>query len=243
MLSWKEDLVKIYFLFILCSITFLLLDLKGFFLASKFFILPTLMVSIFKCFQRSNHKLIPILLVATFFSFLGDILIVIEDENFFKMISLSSFLVAQAGYAYMFMISHKYNRKKVSFNDNNKRWPEISAILIIGVLIWLVTPEMEEFFFLGIIYGLIACISMVLALDRRFYVSRKSYFTVLYGLILFYLSDILAGLDLELTNQFIHILIILSFAFGHYLIVSGIFLQVREDTSKKEASDLDAFIN
>ncbi|TVP46126.1 MAG: hypothetical protein EA341_14255 [Mongoliibacter sp.] len=241
MLSWKEYLVKIYFLFILSSITFLLLDQQGLFFASKFFILPTLMVLIFKCFQRSNHKLIPILLVATFFSFLGDVLIIIEDENFFKMISLSSFLVAQVGYAYMFMTSHKYNKKEVS-SDKIKRWPEIAAILIIGALVWIVTPEMEEFFLLGIIYGIIACFSMVLALDRRFYVSRKSYFTVLYGLILFYLSDILAGLDLELTNQFIHILIILSFAFGHYLIVSGIFLQVREDTSKKEASDLDAFI-
>ncbi|PRY88475.1 lysoplasmalogenase family protein [Mongoliibacter ruber] len=241
MLSLKENTVKSYFLFVLISIILLLLGQYQIFLVSKLFILPSMMVLIFRYYQKSSHKLVPILLVSTFFSFLGDVLIVIQDEDFFKMLSLSSFLVAQAGYAYMFYTSFQYNKKRISI-PLAKRWPEFLSVLVIGFLIFLVAPEMEEFFLLGVIYGIIACISMVLALDRRFYVSRKSYYTVFCGLVLFYISDILAGLDLELTNTLIHVLIILSFASGHYLIISGISQQIKEDT-KKEASDLDAFIN
>lgn len=242
MLNFKENTVKSYFLFVVLSIVFLLSGLFEAFLISKLFILPMLMILIFRYYQKSSHKLVPILLVSTFFSFLGDVLIVLEGEGFFKMISLSSFLVAQAGYAYMFYTSYRYNQNRPSVSWI-RRWPEALSLLTITFCIIIVTPEMEAFLILGIIYGIIACISMILALDRRFYVSRKSYFTVFFGLVLFYISDVLAGLDLALSNTLIHTIIILSFASGHYLIISGIFQQVQDDTEKKEASNLDAFIN
>lgn len=240
MLSWKKNIVKIYIISVALSITLLLVGQYGIFIFSKVFILPSLMYLIFQCYQQSNHKLIPILLVSTFFSFIGDVLIAIKVyEDLFKMISLSSFLVAQAGYSYMFFTSFRFNKDRPNISLK-KRWPEFLSLILIVVFTISVAQEMGEFYVLGIIYGMIACASMVLALDRRFYVSFKSYLLVLLGLILFYLSDILAGLDLELTDNFTHVAIILSFAFGHYLIVSGIFLQVKEDTQKTKASDSDA---
>jgi hypothetical protein len=242
MLSWKNHTIKTYLIFVLLSLVLLYSERYEAFLISKLFIVPSLLVLIFQWYRKSNHRLIPILLVSTFFSFLGDVFIAIKiNEDFFKLISLSTFLVAQSGYAAMFYISSKYNKKKDTVHWN-QRWPEALGILIILSFIFIVTPQMGDFQLLGILYGIIAGVSFTLALDRRFTVSFKSHTLVIVGLIFFYISDILAGLDIYMTDILIHTAIIISYALGHYLIVSGILHQIEEETEKKEASGKDAFI-
>lgn len=215
----------IYIIISLLSLSFLITENTLGFYISKPIIVPVLLIYLFFKFKESQHSLIPTLMIATFFSMLGDIFLLFTvNESLFKLVGICTFIVAQAAYAYLYYLSvlgHKEKNIPVY-----KRWPEIISIGVTVIATIIIYPSLGDFAAPAIIYALITTITIVFALNRRFYVSRKSFSLTILGVLFFFVSDALMGDDLFLENIINHFFVMFSYVIGHYLVIKGMMIQV-----------------
>lgn len=215
----------IYIIISLLSLSFLITEnVLGFYL-SKPLIVPVLLIYLLYKFRESQHSLIPTLMIATFFSMLGDIFLLFTvNEALFKLVGICTFIVAQAAYAYLYFLSVKgYKKKNISIYQ---RWPEILSVIATVIATIIIYPSLGDFVAPALIYALITTLTIVFALNRRFYVSRKSFSLTMLGVLFFFVSDTLMGDDLFLENIINHFFVMLSYVLGHYLVIKGILVQI-----------------
>jgi len=215
----------IYIIISLLSLSFLITENTLGFYISKPLIVPVLLIYLFFKLKESQHSLIPALMIATFFSMLGDIFLLFTvDETLFKLVGICTFIVAQAAYAYLYYLSvGGHQKKNISFY---KRWPEIISIGAIAIVTVIIYPTLGDFAAPAVIYVLITTITIVFALNRRFYVSKKSFSLTMLGVLFFFVSDTLMGDDLFLENIINHFFVMLSYVIGHYFVIKGMMIQV-----------------
>lgn len=215
----------IYIIISLLSLSFLITEnILGFYI-SKPFVVPVLLIYLFFKFKKSQHSLIPTLMIATFFSMLGDIFLLFTvNEALFKLVGICTFIVAQAAYAYLYYLSVASHKKR--HIPVYKRWPEIISIGATVIATIIIYPSLGDFAAPAIIYALITTITIVFALNRRFYVSRKSFSLTMLGVLFFFVSDTLMGDDLFLENIINHFFVMLSYVIGHYLVIKGMLVQI-----------------
>ena len=232
-------LILIYLLTSVLCLTFLLLDFEFGFFITKPLILPVLLFFLIIKFKLTKHQLIPPLMVATFFSFLGDVFLMIKvEESLFKLLGICTFIVAQTAYAMLYYYSTDgFKKRKINIF---KRWPEILTIIITMTTLAFVFPTLGVFAVPAVIYTVIGSVAFVFALNRRFYVSRKSFTITIIGVFFFYLGDALMGHDLFLSSKHIHVIVLLFYILAHFLIVNGIMIQI--DKEIKKAPSKDAYI-
>jgi uncharacterized membrane protein YhhN len=215
----------IYILISLLSLSFLITENNFGFLISKPLIVPVLLIYLLFKFKESQHRLIPTLMIATFFSILGDIFLLFTiNESLFKIVGICTFTVAQAAYAYLYYLSFEDQKNK--YIPVHQRWPEVISIGATIIATVLIYPSLGNFAAPAIIYALITIITIVFALNRRFYVSRKSFSLTIIGVLFFFISDALIGNDLFLKNIVNHFFIMLSYLIGHYLVIKGMLVQI-----------------
>lgn len=218
----------IYIIISLLSLSFLISENELGFYITKPFIVPILLIYLFFKFKDSQHSLIPTLMIAIFFSMIGDIFLLFTvNEALFNLVGICTFTVAQAAYAYLYYLSVKDHEKKdIPFYQ---RWPEIIAIGITIIATIMVYPSLGDFVAPAIIYALITTFTIIFALNRRFYVSTKSFSLTILGVFFFFISDALMGDDLFLENILNHFFIMLSYVIGHYLVIKGILVQIESE--------------
>lgn len=215
----------IYILISLLSLSFLITENNFGFFISKPLIVPVLLIYLLFKFQESQHRLIPALMIATFFSMLGDIFLLFTiNKSLFKLIGICTFTVAQAAYAYLYYLSFEaHKNKKILVHQ---RWPEVISIGATIIATILIYPSLGNFAAPAIIYALITLITIIFALNRRFYVSKKSFSLTIMGVLFFFISDALMGNDLFLKNIINHFFIMLTYLIGHYLVIKGMLVQI-----------------
>lgn len=218
----------IYIIISLLCLSFLISENTLGFYITKPIIVPILLIYLFLKFRDSQHSLIPALMIATFFSMLGDIFLLFTiNEVFFSLLGICTFTVAQATYAYLYYLSVQgYVKKEIPIF---KRWPEIISIAISISATILVYPSLGDFAAPAIIYAFITTFTIVFALNRRFYVSRKSFILTFLGVFFFFISDTLMGEDLFLENILNHFFVMLAYVVGHYLVIKGIIIQIESE--------------
>lgn len=228
MLVWNTKFSVFYFSTAIFAIAFLLLDLKVGFFLFNLLTLPILVFGLLLKFKKNPHPLMSLMIVASIFSFAGDILMLLDiEESLFKTIGICTFIVAQSCYGLLYYSSSQFSDQKIT-PSLLKRWPELVTFLILGFYASIVLEYTNEFFLPGLLYSLFGISTFILALNRRFFVSRRSFILVFIGAFLFILSASLTGFDLYATNKINYAVAILLYAGGHYFCSFGILSQIEE---------------
>ena len=221
-------MITIYFICVLLSIIFLLTNLKTGFYIFNLSSLPVLIIYLILRFKENNHPLMPLMIVAIFFSFIGDIFMLPEIEiNLFKTLGICTFIVAQTFYGLLYIQSSKLG-KKGSNPKIYKLWPEFVVCTILGVYASIILSFTEDLFLSSLFYSFIGIGAFILAMNRRFFVSRRSFFIVFFGAFLFIVSASITGMDFYSKDPIKHAISILAYTMAHYLISYGILFQISE---------------
>jgi hypothetical protein len=227
MSTWNSKFTALYFLSALLAITFLLNNLKVGFYIFNLSTLPILIIGLILKFKKNNHSLMPLMIVAIFFSFIGDILMLPDIEiNLFKTIGICTFIVAQTFFGLLYIKSSEVGIRK-SNTRLTQFWPEYLTSIILGIYAWAILSFTDDLFIPSLFYSIFGIGAFVLALSRRFFVSRKSFYMVFTGALLFIFSASLTGMDFYGKNPLRHGASILIYTFAHYLVSYGILLQIQ----------------
>jgi uncharacterized membrane protein YhhN len=233
MLTFRNNWTLLYFLVVVLSIVLLLNGCELAFMLVKPWILPVLMIFIFIQYKTYDHTLISFLLVATFFSILGDIFLIIPlEKTLFTSLALCTFIVAQVCYGMLFYLSTTSRQPKEGYKGTII--PESILAIVIFISLIFVFPHLGNFAFPVLVYSFFNSFSIFFALKRRKYVQSLSFITVMTGLVGFYVSDILTALDLTLQDKVFHAGIIASYSIGHFLVIKGMMLQIQTEIEQKE---------
>jgi hypothetical protein len=227
MSTWNSKFTALYFLSALLAITFLLNNLKVGFYIFNLSTLPILIIGLILKFKKNNHSLMPLMIVAIFFSFIGDILMLPDIEiNLFKTIGICTFIVAQTFYGLLYIKSSRVGIRKSNIRLT-QFWPEFLTIIVLGINAWIVLSFTDDLFIPSLFYSIIGIGAFVLAFTRRFFVKCNSFYIVFIGALLFIFSASLTGMDFYSKNPLRYSASILIYTFAHYLVSYGILLQIQ----------------
>lgn len=198
---------------------------------SRLLIVPSLIYLIMINHKVFEHPLIPLLITATFFKFLGDIFFLVEVEVvLFRLFAICTFTVANVGYGLMYFFSF---HKKQKIKDEQFYLPELILVLIISYTLYMLVPYFGMFQVPAVIYVVFSCFTLIAMARRRKYLSKKTYVPVLVGTIFFLTSDILHGLSVFFSNPLHDSLILVSFSLGHYFVIQGMSVQFKNEVRRE----------
>ena len=183
----------------------------------KGLIMPLLIVILILNFQNSLLTLL--MLAALVFSWAGDIIL---DFSFIH--GLACFLLAQVMYLFVFYLTPGNN---YIFNT---RLYLIVPVFLYGVgLLMLIYNDLREMRLAVIVYALIILSMLTSAINRLEKVNRISYRLVLYGALLFVISDSMIAIS-RFTYKFwgAEVLIMVTYVIAQYLIVTGYIRQTAD---------------
>jgi hypothetical protein len=235
MLAWNSKLTLIYFLIVSLAVTSILMGISSAYYGLNLLIVPVLIFGLIGKFKNSFHPLIPLMLIATFFAFVGDILFSIPvEKSLFNTIGICTFIAAQTCYGLLFYYSAAI-KKNTPAPPFHKRWPEALALILVLISSLYVLPQTGEFMIPSLIYAIIGTFTFILAINRRFYVSKPSYLGVFFGVCCFYTSDVITGFDMYAENNLNIAVITFLYSLGHFLIIKGILIQVDNIPEEKDS--------
>lgn len=161
-------------------------------------------------------------LMALFFSWLGDVFLLFEKQyELFFIAGLLAFLIAHLFYIFIF----KIDVKKYSLLKSKPYLPLVLLLYLAGFL-YLLQPNLNELFFPVCIYALIICTMLLFAILRYQQIGAQSFQFTCFGALLFVLSDSVIA-----TNKFLfpfdwaYALIIVLYAVGQFFIVKGLLVK------------------
>ena len=193
--------------------------------ATKLTLMPLLMAYVYlhelKHESRASGRL---LVLALFFSFLGDffLLDLIDREGLF-IFGLSSFLVTHLIYIYLF---GKGKPLSALFKSS------VTILLLAFILLWAgfitlkLYPALGDMQWPVLIYIVIISMMSITAVNRKAYVASFSFLAVFAGAILFMLSDMFIAVDKFLeTFDYSRILVMSTYLCAQWLIVNGLLFE------------------
>jgi uncharacterized membrane protein YhhN len=174
--------------------------------------LKMLSIGIFYYFQRKENldKHDRIMLVAFFFSMLGDIFLMLGKEEYFKF-GLGSFLITHLCFIRVF-----YSQK-----GQTNLYTRL-AIFIFGAIVFsFIKNQISSVLFVPVIIYLLAISVMAIcAAERK--ANPESYRMVLIGAVLFMISDSLIAIDkFAFSIPYPTLLIMGTYVFAQYFIAVG----------------------
>lgn len=196
-------------------------SLSSLHIAVKPLIVMSLMFFFYKqsiSFQKSIRQL---MLLALFFSLMGDILLMFVEQNpLFFICGLIAFLLAHVMYILVFIKNRKPSQKVL---------PIIVVLLIYGSgLFYVLKDGLGEMLIPVITYMLVILTMATTAFLRNGSVPSQSYKLVLLGAVLFLISDSLLALNMFYKPiPLASIGIMVTYALAQFFIVFGILKQVK----------------
>lgn len=184
---------------------------------TKPLLMPALMLYFYHAIPLKNTVITRVLLFSLFFSFLGDVFLMLPIDGF--VLGLASFLIAHLLYI-------------LAFWKENMGFQETQIVTVLTRLMILLFPaallfnEMQknlgELLLPVVIYILVIETMGLTAWLRREYQSLKAYFLTFLGALLFIISDSTIAF-----NQFIqpfdyaNVVIMTTYILGQFLIIEG----------------------
>jgi uncharacterized membrane protein YhhN len=194
-------------------------------LVIKALIIPVLMILFMVNIKLLSIRLYNLILAALFFSWAGDVILEFsqKDGGFF-IPGLISFLLAHVMYLTVFLKTPGRN------SILQHRFYLLIPVLLSGVgLVYYLYDDLGSMRIPVILYAIVIITMVTTALNRIEKVNRESFYMVLAGAILFFISD--SGIAI---NKFSHpfeysgIIIMSTYIIAQYMIVIGYILQFRE---------------
>ena len=167
---------------------------------------------VFYFFQTQNQRNFQdkLMLIAFFFSLLGDTFLMIKGEKYF-MFGLGSFLITHLFYIFVF------SRNKLKMNLLTR----ISFLIFSGIMLLILKDNVNKSLLIPIIIYMITITIMAISASER-NSNPDSYRLVLMGAILFVLSDTLIAIDrFVVPIPFQTFLIMGTYVLAQYLIAVG----------------------
>ena len=202
------------------AIVFIVLETTGVFypgIVVKALIIPALIwlyLRFVKGHINSFHRLI---LIALVFSWIGDITLQLSNikEDFF-IVGLGSFLVAQLIYLLAFFSTKGGN---VVYR---KIYLALPVVIYCVFILWVLWDGLGDMMLPVTVYCVVIHTMLLAAINRKEKVNSQSYQLVLFGAILFILSDSLIAINrFEQAFELARITIMSSYVTAQYLIAIG----------------------
>lgn len=187
-------------------------------------LMPALILVVSTIKTASGKKII---LAALFFSWLGDVFLLYENNHsLFFIFGLASFLTTHILYIFYFT-----SIKPSAVSLLKKQPMLIAAVLLYGIsLIWLVFPKLGSLKIAVMIYAAVICAMLLCSMHVFYKVPKKAAWLFLSGALLFVLSDTALAL-----NKFYQpyamagVVIMLTYCAAQYNIVCGFIKQQLHD--------------
>jgi hypothetical protein len=232
MILWSKKFSIVYFASVFVTVVFILLDKNPAFIFFNLTTLPILIFGLAKNFRKNQDMLMPLTLVATSFSFFGDFLMLMDVErSLFKTLGICTFVAAQTSYGLLYLHSMRVG-ERVSPISILQRLPEIIIGTILVIYTYYILSQTNELFTPSLIYAIFADTVFLLALSRRFHVSKRSFISVFSGSFLFIMSASLTAIDFYSTNLLLYASTIVLYSMAHFLVTNGILIQIQDNVAK-----------
>jgi len=193
---------------------------------------PSLIYLLMINYKKFEHPLIPLLITASFFKFIGDIFFLIDVEIvLFRLFAICTFTVANVGYGLMYYFSFQ---KKEKIKEDHYYIPEVILLFIISSALYVLLPHLGMFQIPAVIYMAFYSFTLIAMTRRRKYLSKKTYLPVFAGTMFFLVSDILLGMSVFFNNPFHDSLILVSFSLGHYFVIHGMAIQFQKEVRSEK---------
>lgn len=175
---------------------------------------PLIMISIMVFYFLQTKKQLnfqdKLMLIAFFFSMMGDTFLMFQGETYF-MFGLGSFLITHLFYIFVF----SRNRLKANW------LARFSFIIFSVIMLFILQSNINAALLIPIIIYMIAITVMAITASER-NINSESYWLVLIGAILFVLSDSLIAINkFVVTIPLQTILIMGTYILAQYLIAIG----------------------
>lgn len=151
---------------------------------TKPLLMPVLGLLLFTAVRSGRKGLFGWMLAALFFSWGGDLLLMFQDRDpLFFLLGLSSFLLAHVAYIVLF------HRIRVRESVKENPWFLVIVVIYYAVLISWLSPYLGDMKLPVRIYGIVISFMCMLAMHVYLIRNRKAANWMLYGALLFVLSD------------------------------------------------------
>ncbi len=184
---------------------------------SKPLLMPLLTIYLLVRTRSANTNLKTWIILALFFSWVGDILLMFEEKkSIFFLLGLSAFLVAQVFYIIFF-----HNIRMREYIRGNALFL-LLVIVYYSILISVLSPYLGDMKLPVRIYGVVLSFMLMLAMHTMLGKNKKAGLWMMLGAILFVISDSLLAFNKFLTVlNYAGIIIMLSYGLAQLFIAEG----------------------
>ena len=192
-------------------------------LAAKPLLLPALIILLASATGNVPGK--KIMLIALFFSWMGDVLLMFESRHaLFFIFGLVCFLTTHILYIIYFM---SIRSEKISLL---KKYPLLIVLVAAyGVsLVWLLFPHLADLKIPVMVYAAVICTMLLCSLHILYKVNRPANILYVSGALFFVMSDSLLAVNkFYQPLAYAGVFIMLTYCLAQYLIVRGFIEQKR----------------
>jgi len=195
---------------------------------SKPLLMPLLAIYFYRQTGETNQPgLRKWTLIALFFSLLGDFLLMFQGrQEIFFIIGLSAFLLAHIFYIIAF------HQIRVKEGINRNLWALFIVVLYYAIFTAWLSPYLGKMKLPVRLYGVIISFMFMLALHLLSMQTKKAGRLIMLGALLFVISDSLLAVNKFYESFFPgDILIMLSYGFAQFLIVTGMAMYIKQTNS------------
>ncbi len=222
----KNSILQIIFWIITAAdITGLAANISALHYITKPLLLPVLMLLLFTAVKNTPGK--NMLLIALFFSWLGDMFLLFVNKNsLFFIFGLASFLTTHVLYIIYFLSIRSNNVSRLE-----KQPLLIALVLAYGTgLVWLLYPKLGDLKIPVLLYAAVICTMLLCSLHIFYKVNYKAALLYVTGAALFVISDSVLAIN-KFYQPFTYagILIMLTYCAAQYNMVNGFIKQHTND--------------
>ena len=188
---------------------------------TKPLIMLWLAVFFYAAVRTEVSRFIHVILIAFFFSWLGDILLMFEsDDPMFFLYGLGAFLLAHISYIIAFQEKSKSKHQKAILDQEPLL--AIPFILIGAAAFYMFYPQLGEMDAPVFVYTGVILVMLLFALNRNNKTNQKSFRLIFRGAMLFMLSDMCIAVNKFYTEiPAAGVVIMSTYMLGQLLITRG----------------------
>ena len=206
---------------------------------AKPLLMPILMIWVYT--TTKNKKDILFILLGLFFSWLGDLFLMIrhefepENAKMFFIFGLAAFLLAHLNYIFCFLKDVK-GKDKIGFIESKPSLILPFIAFIVGLLYFL-GDSIQAMKVPVYLYCIIITLMSIMALNRKGIVSTTSFNLIFIGSLLFIFSDMCIAISVFKQPFYLSRVIIMStYILAQYLIAKGYIIHI--NTAKNLPTNL-----
>jgi len=207
----------VFWFIVLTDLIAILVGFKWLHAIAKPLLMPGLVLMVYACDVTTNGK--KLILTGLFFSWLGDVFLLIESRNaLFFIYGLASFFITHICYIIYFL-----SIRSVQPSILQKQPVYILLTMCYGAgLVWLLFPFLGELKIPVMLYAAIICSMLLCSIHIYLKVIAPANRHFVFGAVLFVFSDSLLAINkFYQPLPFAGILIMLTYCAAQYFIVRG----------------------